>query len=83
MGIQPEKSGIDIKLLSLDEQLMNINNSMKNRPYDHEKFAYMQKLRRLRNDMVQGSYYDDPGNYRFNKELETKRVGALKGMQGW
>ena len=79
MGIEP-KSELDMKLLGIDQQLMLLNESMRNQPYDHEKFAYMQKLRRLRDEIAADwSIEAGPGNYRGNQQLEKKRLGRQAG----
>ena len=78
MGMMPQEQ-LDMQLLGLDKQIMSLNDSMANKPYSHEKFAMMQKLRRIRDKMAFDSPYygSDPGNRRFNQNKEQNRLGAV------
>jgi hypothetical protein len=82
MGMMPQEQ-LDMALMGFDKQIMSLNDSMKGQPYDHEKFTMMQRLRRTRDKMAFDSQYygSDPGNRRFNKQKEQKRLGRLAEQQ--
>jgi hypothetical protein len=80
MGMQPQNR-VDDQLFNIDRQLAALSGPTstdgRSGMSNHQQFMLMQALRRKRQRIAE-DITTDPGNRRFNQEIERRRAGAVR-----